>query len=305
MKAIRLVDIDGERQAKNRSLLYQLGYQPKESSVLLSTPYLYFNGIFNDQSEIKGYVDLGSWLTTVMPEVEGIDWLSVDEKLLPSLISSHPLAITLNDQHTAFTELRIIDCVKEISHLKALLSLGSNVGPVLIEKIFPGNVHHFLNLNAHSNLSVPLIFCLGSSFLSVAALRTIEVGDVLLIERTTNHVHSHNKELFQFELNQESIMIVANANASAEDIPENEPTVCGLEGGVGIDTLPVELCFVLLQKTVTLGELKAMIPGEKLPLPPDQLLDVDIRANQQRFARGELVQLSNGQLAVEIHKIWV
>jgi len=72
----------------------------------------------------------------------------------------------------------------------------------------------------------------------------------------------------------------------------------------GLARLPVELTVVLMEKTVTLAELKQIAPGEIMPLPQNSVLDVEIRANQQKFASGELIQLPDGQLGVEIRKIW-
>jgi flagellar motor switch/type III secretory pathway protein FliN len=59
-----------------------------------------------------------------------------------------------------------------------------------------------------------------------------------------------------------------------------------------------------MEKTVTLAELKLLTPGEIVELSKNNILDVEIRANQKKFARGELIQLPDGQLGVEIRTIW-
>ena len=91
-----------------------------------------------------------------------------------------------------------------------------------------------------------------------------------------------------------------HADAGAEPV---EPTGSPLSQST-LSALPVELSFVLMEKSVTLAELQTMLPGQIVDLPKDQLCQVDIRVNHQPFARGELVQLADGQLGVEIHRTW-
>ena len=151
-----------------------------------------------------------------------------------------------------------------------------------------------------SHLRVPLTFSLGYSVLPYNTLATIEVGDVLLIEHTEGRVSSHGKTLFTSELNQETIMILERDENGEHDKVDAPSTA----SATGLNTLPVELSFVLLEKIVPLNELKAITPGEIVELPPGAMLDVEIRANQRSFARGELIQLANGQLGVEIRTLW-
>jgi len=283
-----------------------LGYQPSQGVLPVPTPYLRFAGRFDDQSEIGGYIDLTTWMNAVLPAVKGIDWLSVDDNLLPSLIADHPLNLILDTQHSPFAELRIVDYVRDTALLTSLPSLAASPGAVLIDHVSIGDVAGFPGLNANPTLSIPLSFVLGYSVLPVRALETVGVGDVMLVEHATGYVQSHHKRLFKFELNQESVMIgesLLNEESTASDTSKAFKSASA-NSEEGINALPIELSFVLFDKTVTLGELKALNPGEIMALPPDQLMDVEIRANQQRFASGELVQLPNGQFGVEIHKIW-
>ncbi len=306
LHSIRSVDVDAEKAAKTRSGLYRLGYRPKEGALPVPIPYLRFTGKFNDQSEMDGYIDLATWMNATLPELEGIDWLSIDENLLPSLIADHPLDLLLEAQHAAFEELRIVDCVKHSAMFRSLPVLDARPGAVLIERVSVGNEDIYYNLESQADLAIPLSFVLGRSVLPLTALKTVGVGDVLLVENAIGYAQSQHKRLFEFEFKQESIMLgerLLNDDRAFDRTGHNDVTA-GSGSEQGINALPIELSFVLLEKTVTLGELKAMSPGEIVALPPDQLMDVEIRANQQRFARGELVELPNGQFGVEIRTLW-
>jgi type III secretion system YscQ/HrcQ family protein len=135
----------------------------------------------------------------------------------------------------------------------------------------------------------------------LSALSTIEVGDVLLIEHTEGRVSSNGKTLFTSELTQEAIMIL---NRTENETEHHDTSAMPDENTTGLNSLPIELSVVLMEKIVPLNQFKAITPGEIIELPPDAMLNVEIRANQRCFARGELVQLANGQLGVEIRTLW-
>ena len=307
LDALRRVDV--QRQGNVRSRLCYLGYQPRETELLVDKVYLRFCAQFEDASEMTGYIDKASWLNQAMPELQGIDWLSVDENVLPALIVACPLKLGLIYQHSRIRECRICEIVRDASDLISLPALNTETGVVIIENFhrkvsdeFPDSL---FESELQRNLPVPLSFFVGTSTLPLEALFLIEIGDVLLVEKITRHVKSRGKILFKFELQQESIMIIEhNDELLADDSPLEVIDTNYNEGDANINTLPVELSVILLEKTVTLGELKAILPGEVLTLPGNTMMDVEIRVNQRCFARGELVQLSNGQLGVEIQKIW-
>ena len=87
-----------------------------------------------------------------------------------------------------------------------------------------------------------------------------------------------------------------DAEDPASNSIEHQPT--------GLAALPIELSIVLMEKLVPLEQVKTITPGEIIELPHSAMLDVEIRINQAHFARGELIQLPNGQLGVEIHQLW-
>jgi type III secretion protein Q len=304
-----LRSIDAETQGNVRARLEYLGYQPQETGLLADKLYLRFQATFEDGSEITGYIDKATWLSQSMPVLQGIDWLSVDENVLPSLIAAHPFQLSLLGQHASVTHCRIVELVKDVEPLSALPSLPATTGVVIIEnlvrKISDALSDSAFELEMQDKLPVPLEFYLGRTVMPVQGLSSINVGDVLLVEQLIGHVKSRNQTLFKFELGEDSIMIIEhNDELLMDEIPQKTVDTKHAEEKNGINNLPIELSVVLLEKMVTIGELKAILPGEILNLPPDALMDVEIRANQRCFARGELIQLSSGQLGVEIRKIW-
>ena len=300
--SLRRINPQAPTPANISARLRQCGYEPYFATYVSGNCYLRFSGQFDDASEITGYIDVANWMGQALPKLSGMDWTSVDKQVLPSLMSTYPLKLELVHQHAPIQHCQIDEIVSNLAELMGLPVLEIASGTVMVKSFRQGNLGNAEDVSEIEALTVPLAFCIGSSILPCQALSQVEAGDVLLIEHVAGHVMTNKKLIFEFELNKGSIMILEHN--------ENKTAQPGLESlsesdmQRGLARLPVELTVVLMEKTVTLAELKLIAPGEIMPLPQNSVLDVEIRANQQKFARGELIQLPDGQLGVEIRKIW-
>jgi len=308
LTALRSVCVQDQVQGNLFARLSYLGYRPQAKSILVGNRYLRFKAEFDDASQICGYIDIGTWLNQALPTIEGIDWLSMDEKLLPSLIASYPLHLELINQHASIKQCQVVEIIKDVVALSALPCLPITTGIVIVHSLTAPTQAQAeecdcdaTNPGLHHQIPIPLNYFLGNSFLPLQFLGTLKVGDLLLIDHVAGKIKSNNKTLFKFELEQESLMILKH---NEELLAVETPTTAEFVDAKNVfNNLPVELSVILMEKTVTLAELKAITPGEIMSLPGDVIMDIEVRANQRRFARGELIQLSNGQLAVEIRQI--
>jgi type III secretion protein Q len=295
---LRRVEVSAPTTAAICAQLKHQGYQPKLSRPLSGVRYLRFHVQFADLSELHGLLEFASWAKAALPALEGVDWLSMEEPVLQSLIAEQPLQLALANQHAPLNQISVAELVADISQTDELASLDASPGVILVERFKATIPTDAAEIEALNQISVPLTFSIGYSVLPLSALATIEVGDVLLIEHAQGRVISNGKTLFTSELTQDAIMILNR--------DENEPghQEVHTEHAAGLDSLPIELSVILMEKVVPLNQLKAITPGEIIELPPDAMMDVEIRANKRTFARGELVQLANGQLGVEIRTLW-
>jgi len=313
LTALRSVDyqLPGSTQAR---LIYQ-GYAPIEPRTPLDSMHLRFFADFVDGSKMIGYVDKATWLNQAVPALQGIDWFSLDESLLPSLIAAHPFQLEFSQQHATVSQCRIIETFKDVERLSTLPRLITTAGPVIVESfslaVSNGSDDSILESDLLMKLPIPVIIELGQSVLPLESITKINAGDILLIEKMTKRLSSHNRTLFKIELGQESIMIEEHSDEARNVEVTGLSGLSGPADGVepteskhDFRNLPVELSVILFEKILTLSELKALTPGEVLKLPADVMMNVEIRANQQRIACGELIQLTNGQLGVEIRTVW-
>jgi type III secretion protein Q len=304
LTALRSVDVQDQPLGNSAARLCHLGYVILPQALLPATRYMRFRTQFADQSHMTGLIEIASWLTNAVPEVDGIDWHTLDEKLIPSLIAAYPLHLEIVNQHSSILNNVVAELVNDTHDLARYPRVATTSGAILIEQFHYGqtsdggiNAIH----DAEDRLIRKLDFVVGYSNVPLHALATIEVGDVLLIAHRQERVIAADTALFNFSLNQQSILI--------DDLTDHDDQQCAdkenatMNATSKLDDLPIELSFILMEKQVTLAELRTMAPGEVVELPPDQAMHVEIRANGRKFSQGELVQLSNGQLAVEIRLI--
>ena len=298
LPALRRVDVGSPDQV--RAGLTALGYQSDVAGSPVDTLFFQFAADFADGTAMTGYIDRVAWMNHALPALTGIDWFSVDDKVLAQLVSATPFTLNLHQQHAGLSQIRIVAWQRDPDQLGGWPTVTGPAGKIIITGLRCGAVQRPMNAEPAQKLWLPLAFVLGSSGLRLQTLAMIRIGDVLLIEHPMKYIRTHDRALFKFEFNEEVIMIHPNDDeVSALAAQVSQPHPSG-----DLNSLPVELSFILFEKMVTLGELSAMAPGEVLSLPQNTLMDVEIRANARCFARGELIQLSDGRLGVEIRKIW-
>ncbi|WP_312043288.1 FliM/FliN family flagellar motor switch protein, partial [Erwinia sp.] len=148
-----------------------------------------------------------------------------------------------------------------------------------------------------SQVPFQLNYVLGYSQLSLAQLTNVAAGDSLLIKHNFIHLAVGDRQLFK-------LSYYPNQEVSVEEQLE-EYDQAYYEDEVLHDwtSLPVNIEFVLDGRTVTLAELDEITPGTSLALTPGAEQNIKIYLNKKLFARGELVALENGSLAVEVNHV--
>lgn len=162
-------------------------------------------------------------------------------------------------------------------------------------------------------LPVPLFATLGTARLSVDELDSLRPGDAVLLERTWLDADGSLWLLagdigVRARWNDGRLDVTQTATPIGLAMPEPEaetalaPSPAGehaAETPPDWQSLPVRLSFDLGERSLTLGEIKALQVGQSLELsrPLDQA--VHIRANGALIGSGELVEI-DGRLAVSI-----
>ncbi|CAH0214579.1 FliM/FliN family flagellar motor switch protein [Pseudomonas brassicacearum] len=146
-------------------------------------------------------------------------------------------------------------------------------------------------------LPLRLELLLGVSHLSLASRRRLVEGDVLRIVQPIQRCCLADRCLGTFTFTQEGLHMQPTVT---DTHPDNSP-----EAGTAIDlgALAVRLEFLLAAHETDLATLSRIIEGQLIPLAEDAARRIEVRANGQPVAQGELVQL-DGQLGVELLKVY-
>lgn len=145
---------------------------------------------------------------------------------------------------------------------------------------------------------------IGRSTLSAAMLRALSLRDVILIEQ---HSVTQSGELWlgrgAFGIrvrHDDTHLIVTEALSTIGTLmtPTESPSTAG-SAPVALDEIPVQLAFDLGELEFTLGQLKALQPGQVLDLARPLGSALNIRANGALIGYGELVEV-DGRLGVAI-----
>lgn len=160
-------------------------------------------------------------------------------------------------------------------------------------------------------LPVPLFATIGSARLSVDELDSLRPGDAVLLERTWLDADGGLWLLagdigVRVQWNDGRLTVTQTATPIGLAMPEPEAETApspehehAAETPPDWSSLPVLLTFDLGERTLTLGEIKALQVGQSLELARPLEQAVHIRANGALIGSGELVEI-DGRLAVSI-----
>ncbi len=158
-----------------------------------------------------------------------------------------------------------------------------------------------------STLPIMLRAEIGRSVLPAEALARLAIHDVIRIE------HAWVSQGGELWLGQESFGVrvrwddaqltitqALGATGLKMPTPESPLSTDPADGApIAIDRIPVQLTFDLGERTLALGELKSLQPGQALDLGRPLTAPVNIRANGSLIGFGELIEI-DGSLGVTI-----
>jgi len=272
--------------------------------------------LFRTDSGWEGMVDLYEWISHVMPE---------RAELAPQAFSADQLeTLFIHSARPFESSLEALDYQKIVSHgrvneesftRQARPALCTEQGKIWLMKptkaikalkAVPATTRN-LDLGY---LPLSLHFTLGYAQLSLAAVRKIHCGDVLLISHHEYFVTTGGKKIGLYRQTEEQMMIEEYqedefySENDMDDVVHEvmDDKVTQVPRLSSRDKLPVRLTFTLEQRNVTVAELEQLYQGACLSCTPNAQKNVIIRANGIPLAKGELVWIDD-RMGVEITAI--
>ncbi|ENF4921939.1 SctQ family type III secretion system ring protein Spa33, partial [Shigella sonnei] len=149
--------------------------------------------------------------------------------------------------------------------------------PVLRNQVSLDLLHHLLE------------FCLGSSNVRLATLKRIRTGDIIIVQKLYNLLLCNQVIIGDYIVNDNN---EAKINLS-ESNGESEHTEVSL-ALFNYDDINVKVDFILLEKNMTINELKMYVENELFKFPDDIVKHVNIKVNGSLVGHGELVSIEDG-----------
>ncbi len=143
---------------------------------------------------------------------------------------------------------------------------------------------------------VPLSFRWAGQPLSLAEIRSLSSGDILLLPTQFNHqqvmAYIHDKPFATFYIHDHQLELITMENAA-----QSESELLN-----DLETLPIDVSFEVGQQTLDLHTLSTLTQGTILELGSALNAEVRVLANQKCIATGELVNIQD-RLGVRVRQL--
>ncbi|MDR5618342.1 FliM/FliN family flagellar motor switch protein [Arsenophonus sp.] len=235
-------------------------------------------------------VALSQYLTMLAP----LPWLSIPASYLIELLQEQLTTISIPQLGKFQIQVTQFACLQEpIDAIRITSSLG-------LILIVDANGTAPLKENGYANLPLQVRFSIGHSRLKQQFFRTLQTGDILLLQQSQTSLSVETLPLFHYTWQPKGNIMLEQPIVSDQDdqnaSPESSATIFDL------NQLPLKVDFILQRQTFSLNTIKSWQRGTQLILNSDAHCAIALEINGQPFAKGELIQVGE-QLAVELHTL--
>ncbi|MEN9658585.1 MAG: hypothetical protein RL571_2050 [Pseudomonadota bacterium] len=298
LSSLRRVDVTSIERSRVLIRLRGAGYAEAALLPLGNARYVRLRGDLAGFGSVIALLDVAAWAGGSMPSLADIAWHCVDAKLLWDLLVEELTQLNCAEHGIDLTHIEVLELLNTplVEHtLPCVSTLSGGLFVEVLEQEASPFVANF-DFNA---VKIELAANLGRSHLAYQTIPTLVLGDVLLIKEIDCQLSCGTYPLFTFELYEEKLMLqdYAEQEVSAGIAPASENQRLDLK------KIPVELTFVLFKKMLSMDQLQSMDLGNVIDLPIEAQKNVEIYINNVCFAGGELVQLDDGRLGVEIQHL--
>lgn len=260
---------------------------------------------FTSDTGWEGIIDLQSWFASVMPQSAIMSSRCWSVNQLETLFINSKRPLEGLPAELEYQRLESKGNVESTKTVGSMYSLLSPQGRVWISKM--PRATSFINAQERNSLDhvpVDIQFEIGHSAISVALLRQLQQGDLLLIKSSRNLIIHNLAVIGSFFRNEEGFMFEEDNEEMLDGTYEEDESVNSeSERLIPCDKISVRLGFVLQQKRVSISQLGSLYQGEVLPCQIDAEKNVIVTANGTAIARGELVWIED-RMGVEIKELY-
>ncbi|WBA56960.1 FliM/FliN family flagellar motor switch protein [Providencia sp. 21OH12SH02B-Prov] len=292
------------REVQMRAL--QQRYQPDADVVVPKSGERYFRlTLVSEKETVQGLMHVGEWCDYRWPTLIHYAWDALNEADLVSLFhSEYPRTLFFSERFRC-RNIEIIDDESVTQHW--LCVHESHLGKVLLSSPINGVARQPVENRFIECLRLQADWILGHSDISVKLLQSIELHDVLYIQKLQLHMSIAGRLFARFQKQQEGqFMIEEMIDSETENNTEasTEALIDEVVQPFDVNTLSVKLTFVLGHSEITINELANMQLGSIYSIGENKEREVKVYANKQFIAEGELIYIGDSdELGLEITRL--
>lgn len=295
------------RTIAQQSNLYQLQQYWKDRGVVQIAANLPVEGMllkFKVAGTWEGIIDLDEWFINVMPDSARLASRAFSRNQLKELFVNCTVPFTPPHPEWVYENVEAELCdISDFQFIETCVAILGDTGKIWIVKWpYPDEDNWLKKKNRPdmSQLPITINFELGRSHIRLALLRQLAEGDVVLINNISSDAVIHSKVVGTYQKIEGNIMFTQYEETYEKESgieTESSPTLTAR------DSIPVQLTFILEQRTVTLAEVENMYRGDVIPYEVNQEKQVIISANGVHIAKGELIWLGES-LGIEVTELF-
>ncbi|MEQ4988541.1 FliM/FliN family flagellar motor switch protein [Proteus vulgaris] len=234
-----------------------------------------------------------------------IDWETVPEAYLRVLFSQKcsQLLFPFSKEEMSITVDNI--CLGEQKKVSYPF-VNTSIGDVFICS-FEG--HYEWMLSSKNKINAIAQFQLGNSKMSVSLLKTLSLGDIVLIDSIDSSLIIGEKKWMSYQWQEGENTVVLEEELLNNEV-EKEALIDDIDTNIAtqdngdlkpIGTIPITLSFLLESKVLPIEEIEKLALGQQIILSDNASRHITLVVNGVAIAQGELIKVGE-RLAVEIQR---
>ncbi|MCT6516838.1 FliM/FliN family flagellar motor switch protein [Proteus vulgaris] len=259
----------------------------------------------NTFGSFTGIVQVIQVMDKIYPEKK-IDWELVPEVYLRTLFSQKYSQILFPFSKEPMSLMIDNICLGEQENFSYPV-ISTEFGDIFISSF---QKNYEWALSPKNKISAITHFLFGRSTVSFSLLKTLSLGDIVLIDNVDFILTVGEKTWMRYQWQEGENTVVLDEKLLTHETEHEElveDTQITLQKNIelkAIQSIPVTLSFLLTSKTMLLEQIEELSPGQQITLPDNALRHITLIANGIAIAQGELIKIGE-RFAVEIQRAYL
>ncbi len=255
--------------------------------------------------KIQILVPAERWCHYHWPNLSYYAWDQLDNGNLCELFTSEIHGKQFFSNHFRCESLEIAD--DNTINLPYLRVQEASLGDILLSEPIEGLEELTFKNNLLENLTLQADWILGYSQISFKLLQSIELQDVLYIQKLQLNMSIAGRLFANFQKQEEGLFMIDELITSKTEemlLSTEEDYIQEPVQQFNVNNMNVKLTFVLGHNEIPISEISSIQPGSIYSIGENKEREVKVYANKQFIAEGELIYIGDSEeLGLEITRL--